>query len=214
MPLILETDGSDDGWGAILLQIINGERRIIAMWSKQWDTMAMKKAPPCYKETKAWMNGLEKAKIYIDTHPLSVKCITDHIPLTWIKHTSGKGPVSQFVLDNLGAIDYELYYRPGAELVEADATSRYPCLGSKRLSAGGMGEALHTLITALPSNLQIHKRLWVNTGKQTPLSRETLQQFQQKLTATTAEAKRASPSNRQADTGEGKANVLWARCVS
>ena len=100
--MILETDGSDDDWGAILLQIINGQRRVIAMWSGQWKTLGMLRAPPYYKETKAWMNGLQKARIYIDAHPLPVKCVTDHIPLTWIKHTSGKGPVSQFVLDNLG----------------------------------------------------------------------------------------------------------------
>ena len=49
--LILETDGSDDGWGAILLQIINGERRVIGMWSGRWKTVAMRKEPPYYKET-------------------------------------------------------------------------------------------------------------------------------------------------------------------
>ena len=37
-------DGSDDGWGAILLQIINGERHVIGMWSGQWKTVAMRKA--------------------------------------------------------------------------------------------------------------------------------------------------------------------------
>ena len=34
LPLILETDGSDDGWGAILLQVIKDQRRVIKMWSK------------------------------------------------------------------------------------------------------------------------------------------------------------------------------------
>ena len=85
--------------------------------------------------------------------------------MTWIKHTSGKGPVSQFVLDNLGTIDYELRYRPGAQLVEADATSRYPCLGPKRLSKGGMNEAIGTLARVLPENLKLEKRLWVHMGK-------------------------------------------------
>ena len=63
LPLILETDGSDDGWGAILLQIIKGKRRVIKMWAKQWKTLHMRRAPPYYKETKAWMNGLENARI-------------------------------------------------------------------------------------------------------------------------------------------------------
>ena len=34
-PLILETDGSDDGWGAVLYQKIDGESHVIKMWSKQ-----------------------------------------------------------------------------------------------------------------------------------------------------------------------------------
>ena len=128
-PLILETDGSDDGWGAILLQKIDGKRHVIKMWSKQWKTMAMRKAPPYYRECAAWMRGMELARVYADAHPIPIKCITDHIPLTWVKHTSGKGPVSQFVLDNLGSLNYTLEYRPGPKLVEADAVSRFPCLG-------------------------------------------------------------------------------------
>ena len=42
-PLILETDGSDDGWGAILLQIVDGVRRVLKMWSKQWKTLHMRR---------------------------------------------------------------------------------------------------------------------------------------------------------------------------
>ena len=40
IPLLLETDGRDDGWGAVLYQIVDGEKRIIKMWSKQWKTEA------------------------------------------------------------------------------------------------------------------------------------------------------------------------------
>ena len=181
LPLILETDGSDDGWGAILLQVVDGERRVIAMWGKQWSTIGMQKAPPYYKETKAWMNGMEKARIYIDAHPLPVICVTDHIPLTWIKHTSGKGPVSQFILDNLGKLDYELKYRPGSQLVEADAVSRYPCLGPKTLSTGGMKEAVETVLRVLPKTWDVQGRIWVNTGKTTMLIRELVHNYQQQL---------------------------------
>ena len=35
LPLILETDGSDDGWGAVLYQKIDGESHVIKMWSNQ-----------------------------------------------------------------------------------------------------------------------------------------------------------------------------------
>ena len=81
LPLILETDGSDDGWGAILLQMIDGKRRIIKMWSKQWKTLHMKRAPPYYKETAAWMNGLERARVYTDNSKFPIQCITRTIYL-------------------------------------------------------------------------------------------------------------------------------------
>ena len=108
--------------------------------------MAMRKAPPYYKECAAWMRGLELARVYADAHPLPIKCITDHIPLTWVKHTSGKGPVSQFVLDNLGNLNYSLEYRPGLEHTEADAASRFPCLGPKVLSPEGKMESLKNVL--------------------------------------------------------------------
>ena len=43
--LILETDASNDGWGAVLYQRIDGVKRIIKMWSKAWKTEAWKKKP-------------------------------------------------------------------------------------------------------------------------------------------------------------------------
>ena len=66
LPLKLETDASNDGWGAVLFQTITGtsgkpERRIIKMWSGQWPPSYLKK-PPYYKEAKGWMNGMELTK--------------------------------------------------------------------------------------------------------------------------------------------------------
>ena len=103
-PLILESDVSDDGWGATLYQLVEGERRVIRMWSKQWPTSYLNK-PPYHCEAKAWMNALELAKPFTIGNKHPIQCYTDHSPLTWIKHTSGKGPVSQFILDNLSEVD-------------------------------------------------------------------------------------------------------------
>ena len=83
-PLHLETDGSDDGWGAVLFQKIDSKRRVIRMWSHTWDGAFLKK-PPYYKEAKAFMEGMTHAKIFAmsNNHPLQV--YTDHSPLTWVK---------------------------------------------------------------------------------------------------------------------------------
>ena len=182
VPLVLETDGSDDGWGAILLQIIKGVRRVIKMWSKQWKTLHMKRSPPYYKETAAWMNGLEKSRIYIDYSPFPVKCITDHIPLTYIKNTSGKGPVSQFVLDNLSSLDYTIEYRKGTKLVEADAVSRFPCLGPRELSPDGVKEAFNILLAALPNKWTTKGRVWVHAQKETEIIQQLVRQWLSMMT--------------------------------
>ena len=185
--------------GAILLQIIDGKRHVIKMWSKQWKTMAMRKAPPYYKECAAWMRGLELARVYADAHPMPVKCVTDHIPLTWVKHTSGKGPVSQFVLDNLGSLDYTLEYRPGLEHTEADAASRFPCLGPKILSPEGKKEAMSVLIQALPRTWNISGRLWTHAGKETAMAKDMVQTYQDLL----AKTHNQKATNKQTSIGAG-----------
>ena len=68
-PLVLETDGSDDGWGAVLFQRINGKKHIIKMWSKQWATEAWWKKPPYHREAKAWMNGMTLTMPYTMCNP-------------------------------------------------------------------------------------------------------------------------------------------------
>ena len=197
LPLILETDGSDDGWGAILLQEVDGERKVIQMWSKQWKTVQMRKSPPYYKECAAFMRGLELARIYADAHPLPVRCITDHIPLTWVKHTSGKGPVSQFVLDNLGKLEYTIEYRRGEELVQADAVSRFPCLGPRTLAPEGLVEAVKVLLRAMPADWDVPGRLWTHAGKETKPVRDLVCTYQDLLPR--KQARRVPATDRPSD---------------
>jgi len=148
-PLILETDGSDDGWGAVLLQNIKGERRTIRMWSKQWPGNFGTK-PPYHREAKAWMNGMEKSMPFAQASPHALLTYTDHSPLTWIKHTSGKGPVSQFVLDTMSEVDYKMHYIKGEENTIADALSRFPTLGPRQLQRTGMKPAIDGLLANHP----------------------------------------------------------------
>ena len=83
LPLHLETDGSDAGWGAVLYQMVNGERHVIKMWSKKWPTEAWHKKPPYHREAKAWMEGMERAIPFAMSNPYPIECYTDHSPLTW-----------------------------------------------------------------------------------------------------------------------------------
>ena len=168
LPLHLETDGSDDGWGTVLFQVVDGERRVIKMWSKKWDTEAWQKKPPYHREAKAWMNGMELSQIYILFNKHPIECYTDHSPLTWIKHTSGKGPVSQFIVDKLSVMDYNMHYIKGPDNVVADGLSRYPMLGPRTLTRTGLKRSVDVLLSALVSTYPLNAtRVWLDAGKDT-----------------------------------------------
>jgi len=167
LPLHLETDGSDDGWGAVLFQIVDGKRRVIKMWSKKWDTEAWRKKPPYHREAKAWMNGMELALPYTMCNQFPLECYTDHSPLTWVKHTSGKGPVSQFIIDKMSLVDYNMHYIRGVDNVIADALSRFPMLGPRTLTRIGVKNSLSVLLSALiDTDLDVSK-LWFDARKDT-----------------------------------------------
>ena len=166
-PLILETDGSDDGWGAVLYQLIDGEKRIIKMWSKQWKTEAWHKKPPYHREAKAWMNGMTLALPYAMCNPFPLQCWTDHSPLTWVKHTSGKGPVSQFIIDTLSLVDYEMNYLKGEDNVIADGLSRFPMLGPQKLRRTGLSNALDVLLATLLTTKVDTSKIWFDARRDT-----------------------------------------------
>ena len=166
-PLILETDASVDGWGAILYQKIDGEKRVIKMWSKAWETTAWVRKPTYHREAKGWMNGLTLTIPYATHNRYPVECWTDHTPLTWVKHTSGKGPVSQFIVDTLSVIDYNMNYIKGPINVPADTLSRFPLLGPAKLRQSGIKEAVDILLAALmQTDVDTHK-VWFHAGKST-----------------------------------------------
>ena len=175
--LILETDASNDGWGAVLYQMINGEKRIIKMWSKAWKTEAWKKKPTYHREAKAWMNGLTLTIPYALCNKYPVECWTDHTPLTWIKHTSGKGPVSQFIIDKLSIVDYEMHYIKGKDNVPADTLSRFPLLGPNKLEETGTRNALDIVMAALVGTRVDLSKLWVYVGKDTKFLIDDIQEW-------------------------------------
>ena len=119
------------------------------MWSKKWATEAWQKKPPYHREAKAWMNGMELALPYTMCNQHPIECYTDHSPLKWVKHTSGKGPVSQFIIDKLSVVDYNMHYIKGKDNVIADALSRFPMLGTKTLARTGLKETINLLLAAL-----------------------------------------------------------------
>ena len=74
---------------------------------------------------------------------------------------------SQFIIDNLSIIDYEIYYIKGKDNIIADALSRFPMLGPRRLKQEGIQAALNTLLSALTGSNVDPSKLWFNAQKDT-----------------------------------------------
>ena len=150
---------------------------VIKQWSKQWGP-TMAKAPPYYKEAAGWMLSVGLARVYAHGSPFPLHTYTDHLPLTFVRSTSGKGPVSQFVLDHLSDIDYIIEYKRGPDNKEADAASRYPCLGPRLLTDIGTLAAVRTLLEQLPNQFKPEGRIWVSAQTECATLRDTVSEWQ------------------------------------
>ena len=125
------------------------------------------------------------AKIFAmsNNHPLQV--YTDHSPLTWIKHTSGKGPVSQFIIDSLSELDYTISYIRGPDNIYADALSRFPCLGPEKLQDKGIKHAIIELLTTISNSDVNTTKIWLDCKKDTKHILPTLTEWIAQMHTTT-----------------------------
>ena len=113
------------------------------------------------------MNGMTLTLPYVMCSQFPLQCWTDHSPLTWVKHTSGKGPVSQFIVDTLSHIDYEMNYIKGEDNIIADGLSRFPMLGPQKLVRSGLANALDVLLATLLTEDLDTSKIWFDAKTDT-----------------------------------------------
>jgi hypothetical protein len=120
-PIVVKTDASNTGLGAVLEQNIDGKDRVICYASKTLNK-SEKLLHACEKELLAILWAVEKFKEFIYGENFSI--ITDNQALKYLK---------QFKEDNsklgrwamrLAPYTDRIFYRPGKENVVADALSR------------------------------------------------------------------------------------------
>lgn len=122
-PFVLQTDASDNGLGAALIQHLHDGDHVIAYASRSL-TSSEKKYTVTEKECLAIVWGIEKMRPYLEGYRFVV--ITDHQSLRWLhslKNPSGRLARWSIYLQQY---DFEIRYRKGVLNKIADALSRNP----------------------------------------------------------------------------------------
>jgi hypothetical protein len=88
---------------------------------------------------------------------------------------STKGPVSQFIIENLSEIESIHQYIEGSFNSLSDAASRYPMLGPRHLAPRGLTNSIDELLSRLPSTLKSTELVHVHAGTHTSDVRQIVQ---------------------------------------
>jgi hypothetical protein len=181
LPFHLKTDASEDGKGAILYQLSHcpieekypyckdkhapSLMDVIAHLSKAW-TDSQRLRPPYYLEADSLLWATDEVKFYALSSPFPLYTYSDHMPLSWMEK-SEKGPVSQFLIEQLSELETEHQYIQGHLNSVADAASRYPLLGPKRLTPRGLAHSVQVVLSRLPEYFRGANTIHVHAGTYT-----------------------------------------------
>lgn len=120
-PFIVQTDASDIGMGAILVQGEGEEEKVVAFWSQKLNP-AQRKYQTTERECLAVILAVEKFRPYIEGIEFTV--ITDHASLLWLRNLKDPtGRLGRWAL-RLQPYRFTLKHRKGRFMVVADALSR------------------------------------------------------------------------------------------
>jgi hypothetical protein len=85
------------------------------------------------------------------------------MPLQWMSK-SQKGPVSQFLIEELSEFDYVHQYIEGKSKSIPDAISRYPLLGPQHLSPRGLLHSVEEVLKRIPVAIKKSTTVHVHSG--------------------------------------------------
>ena len=124
LPYVLDTDASNEGVGAVLSQVQEGEERVIGYYSK---TLTPPERNYCVtrRELLAVVKGVKHFRPYLYGQKFTLR--TDHASLLWL--CQRREPSDQVArwLETLSEFKYTLHHRAGARHGNADGLSRRPC---------------------------------------------------------------------------------------
>ncbi|KAL0162302.1 hypothetical protein M9458_041698, partial [Cirrhinus mrigala] len=122
--LILDTDASNFGIGAVLSQLQRGEERVLAYGSRSL-TPAEQNYCTTWRELLAVVEFTTHFRQYLLGRSFTVR--TDHSSLQWlIRMREPEGQLARW-LEKLGEYDFKVVHCPGRCHENADVLSRRPC---------------------------------------------------------------------------------------
>ena len=121
-PFVLHTDASGDGLGAVLYQVQNGQKRVIAYASR-----SLSKSERNYPVHKLEFLALKWAitdKFHEYLYGSEFQVFTDNNPLTYVLTTAKLDATGHRWVAALSNYTFGITYKPGKGHVDADALSR------------------------------------------------------------------------------------------
>ena len=171
--LVVDTDASDVGLGAVLSQVQDGEERVLCYASR---SLLRPERNYCVtrRELLAVIFAVRKFKAYLGGE---VRLRTDHHALMWLLNfKEPEGQVARW-LEELGAYNLRIEHRPGKKHGNADALSRQECKQCGRLEEQSMGKEQH-VVRVMVLNPQETTTTLEEAQQQDPTAQELRQAIQ------------------------------------
>ena len=124
LPFVLDTDASNEGIGAVLSQVCNGQERVIGYYSKRLDK-CQRRYCTTRRELLAMVKSIAHFRPYLYGRHFTLRA--DHSSLQWL--INFRDPEGQWArwLQQLQQYDFVILHRPGRSHGNADGLSRRPC---------------------------------------------------------------------------------------
>jgi len=123
-PCIVDTDSSDVAYGSVMSQIVDGQERPIAFFSRVMST-AQQNYCATKRELLAVIASLQHFRHYLLNVPVILR--TDHHSLKWLKTFKRPEGILARWMETLSEFDITVEHRPGRVHSNADGLSRQNC---------------------------------------------------------------------------------------
>jgi len=124
LPCILDTDSSDVAAGGVISQVIDGQERPIAFFSRVLND-SQRNYCPTRRELLAVIASLQHFRHYLLNSHVILR--TDHCSLKWLSSFKKPEGILARWLETLAEFDLEIEHRPGRVHCNADGVSRPLC---------------------------------------------------------------------------------------